>query len=434
MIRFHCAISLPLQLPAILMLLILSACLTTADDSAADDSAAVRAAVNGERLSNNQYGVHYVFEPLVDDGMVKVSIEFRNADLIKSISFRHDKQRHLDFVADGKLKHYKSSVRWEPEGSLAKISFKSVLDRQRNDGGYDAYMTSDWAIFRGDKIVPTARVRSIKGSESYSTLEIKLPAQWTSADTGWQKIEDFVFRIDNPERRFDRPTGWMIAGKLGTRRDFLQGTEVAIAAPQGGDMQRMNALALINLVWPEVQRAFQALPPKVLVVGAGDPMWRGGLSSPNSFYVHSDRPLISENGTSTLLHELTHVITRIQGGSQSDWIAEGLAEYYSIELMHRAGAMNQARYDRVLRSLSRWGENVSTLRKKSSSGATTARAVILLHELDKELKQESKGQYSIDNVTRDLMKKRKITNKSFRQIVEDLLGKKSEVLDSHLLR
>lgn len=429
MIRFNCSIPLALQLLVIATLFILSACAT-----AADDNAAVRAAVIGERLSNKQYGVHYVFEPLIDEGMVKVSIEIRNADLIKSISFRHDKERHLDFVADGELKHYKSSVRWEPDVSPAKISFKSVLDRQRNDGGYDAYMTSDWAIFRGDKIVPTARVRSIKGSESYSTLEIKLPEEWSSADTGWRKIEDFVFRIDNPERRFDRPTGWMIAGKLGTRRDFLQGTEVAIAAPQGGDMQRMNALALINLVWPEVQRAFQTLPPKILVVSAGDPMWRGGLSSPNSFYVHSDRPLISENGTSTLLHELTHVITRIQGGSQSDWIAEGLAEYYSIELMHRAGAMNQARYDRVLRSLSRWGGKVKTLRKKSSSGATTARAVILLHELDKELRHVSKGQYSIDHVTRELMKKRKVTNKSFKRIVEELLGQNSKVLDSHLLR
>ncbi|MEM8500142.1 MAG: hypothetical protein AAF542_19140 [Pseudomonadota bacterium] len=429
MIHCNYSIPLPLQLLVVTTLFILSSCVI-----AADGTAAARAAVTGERLTDKQYGVHYVFEPLIDEGMVQVSIEIRNADLVKSISFRHDKLRHLDFVADSSLKHYKSSKRWEPHGKLAKISFKSVLDRQRNDGGYDAYMTTDWAIFRGDKIVPTARVRSVKGSESYSTLEIKLPEDWSSADTGWRKIEDFAFRIDNPERRFDRPTGWMIAGKLGTRRDFLQGTEVAIAAPQGGDMQRMNALALINLVWPEVQRAFQNLPPKVLVVSAGDPMWRGGLSSPNSFYVHSDRPLISENGTSTLLHELTHVITRIQGGSQSDWIAEGLAEYYSIELMHRAGAMNQARYDRVLRSLSRWGAKVKTLRKKSSSGATTARAVILLHELDKELRRETNGQYGIDHVTRDLMKQRKITNKSFKQIVEELLGQQSEVLDSHLLR
>ena len=49
------------------------------------------------------------------------------------------------------------------------------------------------------------------------------------------------------------------------------------------------------------------------VVGAADPMWRGGLSASNSLFLHADRPLISENGTSTLVHELTHVITRVRG-------------------------------------------------------------------------------------------------------------------------
>ena len=44
--------------------------------------------------------------------------------------------------------------------------------------------------------------------------------------------------------------------------------------------------------------------PRLLIVSAGDPMWRGGLSGPSSMFLHSDRPLISENRTSTLLHEL----------------------------------------------------------------------------------------------------------------------------------
>lgn len=42
---------------------------------------------------------------------------------------------------------------------------------------------------------------------------------------------------------------------------------------------------------------------------------------------------ISENATSTLFHELSHVITRISAEDRSDWIAEGLAEFYSVELV-----------------------------------------------------------------------------------------------------
>ncbi|MFK8020243.1 MAG: hypothetical protein AB8B86_10770 [Pseudomonadales bacterium] len=389
-----------------------------------------------EALGKLEYGVHYVFTPNIKEGVIDVELQLSKPELVKSISFRHDKQRHKNFSGDGKLKRFKSSIRWEPGtgDDAAVLRYQAKVSHERNKGGFDALMTADWSIFRGDNIVPTAKVRSRKGASSVSTLSFDLPPEWTSVDIGWRKMKDWQFRIDNPERQFDRPTGWMIAGKLGSRRDFLQGTELSIAAPQGSDMQRMNALALINLVWPEVQRAFQKLPPKILIVAAGDPMWRGGLSSPNSFYVHAGRPLISENGTSTLLHELSHVITRIRGSSQSDWISEGLAEFYSIELMLRAGAMNPARHNRVLKSLARWGAKVDTLRTRSSSGATTARAVLLIHQLDIELRKESNGQYSIDDVTRQLMVERKVSNKKLRTIVETLLGRPSQVLATPLLR
>ena len=32
------------------------------------------------------------------------------------------------------------------------------------------------------------------------------------------------------------------------------------------------------------------------MVGANDPMWRGGLSAPRSLYLHSGRPLIESDG------------------------------------------------------------------------------------------------------------------------------------------
>ena len=39
------------------------------------------------------------------------------------------------------------------------------------------------------------------------------------------------------------------------------------------------------------------------------------------------------------MHELTHAVTRIRGARNEDWIAEGLAEFYSIELPRRAGLL-----------------------------------------------------------------------------------------------
>ena len=59
-------------------------------------------------------------------------------------------------------------------------------------------------------------------------------------------------------------------------------------------------------------------------------MWRGGLSAPQSLFVHSDRPLISENATSTLLHEVMHLALGIRAAEQFDWIVEGLASYFAL--------------------------------------------------------------------------------------------------------
>ena len=71
-------------------------------------------------------------------------------------------------------------------------------------------------------------------------------------------------------------------------------------------------LALLNWNLPELARAVPNLPRRLTVISAGDPMWRGGLSAPQSIFIHAERPLISENGTSTLMHEIMHICMPIR--------------------------------------------------------------------------------------------------------------------------
>ena len=183
-----------------------------------------------------------------------------------------------------------------------------------------------------------------------------------AVETGWPRIGKNRFRIDNPSRKFDRPIGWIIAGNIGTRRAHLGETDVTIAAPIGQGMRRMDVLTLLTFVWPEAQAVFPRDPRKLLVVGAADPMWRGGLSAPNSLFMHAERPLVSENGTSSVVHELVHVLSGIRDTDASDWISEGLAEYYAIELLRRAGGMTEPRYQQVRKKLLHWGLKVTSLR------------------------------------------------------------------------
>ncbi|MGL6290327.1 MAG: hypothetical protein ACRC2H_06545, partial [Silanimonas sp.] len=300
---------------------------------------------------------------------------------------------------------------WVPDARRAStLRWRYKVDNERRGGGFDARMTRDWAIVRGDDLVPAMAVRTTVGSDSSARLFFVLPNGWTNVDTPFVHTRDRKgFVVVNAERRFDRPVGWMIAGSVGTRRELIDGMEVSIAGPVGDPVRRNDALAFLNLVAPEMRQAFGDLPSKILIVSAGDPMWRGGLSGPRSLYLHADRPLISENGTSTLVHELVHLVTRIRGAEGDDWIAEGSAEFYSITLLNRAGLLSDVRRDRAFEWMRNHGRNVRTLTGVRSWGPQTARAVGLFRELDAEIRRATRDEKSLDDVMRALVDIREVS-------------------------
>jgi predicted metalloprotease with PDZ domain len=375
---------------------------------------------------------------LPESDQAEVSLTLEKGERVVSMAFNlGDKGYYSDFSGDGWTQKGAEQGLWQPTKGKATLSYRVRINHERSDGRYDAHMNKDWALLRGDDLVPAVQLRQLGKTELVSRLQFELPDGWSSVQTGWPRIGKHQFRIDNPQRKFDRPTGWIIAGKIGARRAKLGDTEVTIAAPVGEGMRRMDILTMLTFVWPEAQAVFPRDPGKLLIVGAGDPMWRGGLSASNSYYMHADRPLVSENGTSSLVHELVHVFSRIQARDRSDWITEGLAEYYAIELVHRAGGLSEDRYQKIREQLIGWSKSVESLRSASASGPITARAVLLLQELDREIRQKTKGSTaprSLDDVTRGLMRLDKATTKDFIEISENVMGGPSEVLDNKLLR
>ena len=163
-------------------------------------------------------------------------------------------------------------------------------------------------------------------------------------------------------------------------------------------------------------------------------MWRGGLSSPNSMFLHAERPLVSENGTSALLHELVHIVTRVRGQPKDDWIAEGIAEFYAGELLYRAGGMSEARHDKLRRWLLDWGKDVKSLRLDRSTGPVTARAAVLLQDLDREIRRRTDDRRDLDDVVRKLMRIGKVSLADLRTAALEVIGGKATTLDSPLLR
>ena len=191
----------------------------------------------------------------------------------------------------------------------------------------------------------------------------------------------------------------------------------------------MDILALLNWTLPELQRILPEPMERLTIVSAGAPMWRGGLSAPASLFIHADRPLISENATSTLLHEVMHTALGIRAKDEYDWIVEGLAEFYSIELLRRGQAISEYRYVAALEDQVKWSEKAKSLCGHASGGPRTALAVTVFASLDAEIRSRTSGDASVDDLLRELvLADERADAELLRALVAKLTGRESSVL------
>ena len=380
---------------------------------------------------------HVQLLPQSDQAQVRVTLAEGSA--VRSLDFDLGAPgSYSDFKADGQWQLTPDPAHsrglWHPASGKASLSYRVRLSHARKNGSFDTRITPQWALFRGEDLVPPANLDQQDGTELVSRLEFELPTGWKSVETAWPRIGKNRFRIDDVSRLFDRPTGWMLAGTLGSRRTTLGETDVTVAAPQGQGMHRMDVLTLLTFVWPHVQAVFPRNPAKLLIVGAGSPMWKGSAAARDSIYLFSGLPLVSESGASPLLRELVQVFSAINDEPEDDWIGEGVSEYYAIELLRRAGGMSDERYKALQRKLNTVGKGVTRLRGQQANPAMIARAVTLLQGLDHEIRLKTHNKRSLDDVSQALMRLDTVTTPLFIQLTESVLNGPSEVLDTSLLR
>jgi hypothetical protein len=372
------------------LLLILSACVASAASeektSASDDA--------------QSYDIVYTLRPDPSQDIVEVELRLRQSQsLLREVRMSLD-SRISDVRAQGSLEASETGVRWRPPAAGGTMSWRVKIKHMRNNNGFDAWIAPKWALFRAEDAIPRAATRAVQGAYSNTKLAFDLPSGWSVVTQYPGK--DRLLPVNNPERRFDQPTGWIVMGEIGVRRELIAGSEVVVAGPVNHSIRRMEVLALLNWTLPELARLLTDLPAHITIISAGEPMWRGGLSAPQSLYLHADRPLISENATSPLLHELMHIGLGIKSKKGFDWVVEGLAEYYSIELMRRSGTITQARYQAAMESQSKWARSASALCKPTSYGATTALAVSIFAGIDAEMRASPDSNVSLDDLTRAL--------------------------------
>jgi predicted metalloprotease with PDZ domain len=371
----------------------------------------------------NRYEASYRAALRPDAGVIEIELKLTGERLPSRIVLTIDPQRHREFSSTDPLQIEGDEATWRPRGRFSRLRYQFIVNHERSDGGYDSYMTKNWTVFRGDKMTPRLRVTARRGLESRATLEFTAPKGW-SVITPYAPVGEHRYEFDDPERRLDRPQGWMLAGRIGTRGEMIGGVQTIVAAPSGDGARRQDMLAFLNWNLPRLLEVFAGFPRRVLIVSAGDPMWRGGLSGPASMFLHAERPLISENRTSTLLHELAHVGMGIRADEESDWIVEGLAEYYSIEALRRSGGISERRHAEALASLEKWAKRAPTLFAAQSNGPITARAVLTFRQADAELRAATHGKKSLDDVARRLAGARgEVTLASLQRIAQEIAGR-----------
>ena len=380
--------------------------------------------------------LEYVVRFLPDKKTAEVRINVDRANWLKRARFNLTKHSLKDVEGSGEITRDGDALIWRPKtkGS-AFLSYRIPFHHQRSSGEYDAYMTDDWALLRGEDLVPPVSVRRLKNARTEVYVSFELPKKWTSVNAGWHRTgENHTFRLAERKNLFSRPDGWLIAGILGTRHEQLFKTQLTVSAPRGHDFRQMELLTFVSMVWPHIDNLFITMPEKIMITGASDPMWRGGLSAPTSLYLHSDRPLVSENGTSTLIHELFHVISGVHGKKNDDWIAEGLAEFYAVELIFRAGGFSPGRREKIFSDLAHWAGEVDSLRQRRSSGVVTARAAVFFNELDQEILKKSGGRYRLDHLLQKVIEKKYIGVADLQAQYKALLDRESPLLNSALVR
>jgi hypothetical protein len=361
------------------------------------------------------------FEPETGTALASIRIS-QDSTLLRLVDLTVPASHYSDFTGDGEIQELKDRVVWTVPAEGGTLHYRVKIDNRRGKA-HDARITDTWAIMRLDDLFPRAHVTARKGSRSLSSLRLSGPEGWVFESRYGPAGERL--RLPDSDWNFNRPTGWLAAGQLGIRRELIRNRSVVIAGPPGQAMRRLDTLAFLHWTMPRLLKIFDEFPDRLLIVGARDEMWRGALSGPASLYIHTERPLISENGTSTLVHELVHVATS-GAHSRDDWLVEGLAEYYGLEILRRSGGISQKRFEQTMHWLADWADREGGRLRSPSTGPHTARAVLLLWNLATELKESEAG--NLDYIAQELADSGDITGQNLLLLVEEALGGKSTLL------
>ena len=372
-------------------------------------------------------------------GVVRVRWELSGSEEVSELRLRFSPDRLKQFQASGTLEPIADGLRWHPDGPYGHLSYVAVVNHVRGQHHrYDSYAATDWIVTRARDLFPriTVACEPRKGGrpKSRARLIFRLPTGWQSA-AALPSIGPHTYRLNEPGKMLDRPRGWFALGKFTLARQEIADIMVQLARVPGSALDTGGLFRFLASTLPSLKQLLLPQVDSVLLVSAPDPLWHGGISGANSLFIHGDRPLRTPDKTSPYLHELFHVLQPYKPAADADWIEEGLAEFYSLELQRRAGLINDAAHTRALAYFERFGLWNVDLTRQQDNAATNNSAPLVMYAIDQHIQHATNGKKRLDDVVMRLAEAGgSVDTARFQRTVESVSGKRfTKFFDRHVL-
>lgn len=360
--------------------------------------------------------------------IARVRWELSGIGKIRTLRLQFSPDRLDHFQGSGTVEPSAGGMRWTPGGPYGHLTYRVRLNHIRPPSPrYDSYATPEWIVTRARDLFPRiAMTYEVVGStrpRSRARLIFRLPQGWHSA-TSYPEAGPNAYRLTQTGAKLDRPRGWLALGTFALHRQEIAGIMVSVASLPGSALSADALFRFFGVTLPGLRTLLQAPPQTVLIVSAPDPMWHGGISADHSFFMHAKRPLRTPDKTSPYLHEMFHVLQPYQPAADADWIEEGLAEFYSLELQRRAGLVDTAAYARALAYFERFGQWHVDLTQQQDNAATNNSAPLVMYALDQHIQHATAGRKRLDDVVTRLAEERgRVDTARLLRTVNDVSGK-----------
>ena len=133
-------------------------------------------AVHAQAAQRVDLDYHVRLVPQADQAEVRLTLE--KGEVIRSLDFNLGEEgTYSDFQADGQWSQEQPGRGvWKPAAGKAQLSYRVRISHARGDGRFDARMTEDWALFRGDDLVPPVHLDEVDGTVLVARLQFELPS------------------------------------------------------------------------------------------------------------------------------------------------------------------------------------------------------------------------------------------------------------------